>query len=153
VQFVQNILNIPQIVNQVRENDVIKSGIQPGQRVRICLDKSQFGVRQLGSVNHSGGKIDTYSQRRFYSSQQIPFSAAHVQYRTAWRNDVLVDKLEALMIISAPINLLRRFFRQSVPMRSAFPRELQIGLVIGINVGIHAFFRTSLITSFAIPKV
>jgi len=77
--------HVPDIVNQIRTNDVIKLRAEiDGQRVSLYEMKGR--ILRLGPLDHHRGEVDSHSVRRPHSCQEVTTAATNLQHSLARGN-------------------------------------------------------------------
>ena len=78
-ELLKDTLHIPQIVDQVRQDDDIELFIQPRKIMGIGNDESKVRMKLPGAADHLFGKINAYTAGGFERCKQISLGAAKLK--------------------------------------------------------------------------
>ena len=77
-------LHVPEIVDQVGEDDVVKFGVQ-AELIDLALNETELRMVLRGPLEHLRRKIDADAQRGLERRQQIAGTATEFQYPASRR--------------------------------------------------------------------
>ena len=93
-------LHVPQIVNQVGEDDVVEPGFQT-ELIDVAPHETELRMLSRGPLEHLRRKIDADAERRLERGQQIASAASEFQHPASRRHEVTVNFRQAPIVAGA----------------------------------------------------
>src|ERR1700693_1111230 len=97
----ENLLHVPKVVDQVRNDNEIEPIVFQVNKMRIRFDEPEAGMFGMRAMNHGRAEIDADANRWRDGSEKVSVARAQLQNAHPGRNQEPVKLGESLLISAA----------------------------------------------------